>query len=529
MNNFKKITQTLSVILLCILFFTACGENNNKAEEDFIIEEFEEKEKSSDNSNDKDSDNEVFSTGRFVQTDITPPDIHNATPIHFTQGENEEYLLSIYEEEQKIPKAFSYINDVWIEKNNDPIVAFLEGKTFSKVTAFSDFADNWWAFLIEEGVTKGYKISKEGSVQDLSIPTINDTVSINSILVSTSEIIGLKIVSSDGFEVVNLLIDGKTGNIMEYKLPSNETPFQLTGTTAFVKDDMTVTSYDIYSGETLDSSTLPIRLIGGSKFYSNKIGDLFYADAKGIHKINKDGSLVQTVIDERGFAYADPTMDNMTQRIYEREIGGTYIMACNVQENVKVFEYSFDENLVTNKSDGLSIWALSDSDYLQQGIAFFSQQFPECEVNLEIGREGYDFSSYFTEKNEEKLLDFARIDSDIIRNLNAKLLAGEAPDVLFLDGLSIDSMIQHGMLSELALELDETQYYENVMSSYSVGEKVYAYPTSFSIPVFVSSDSSSDVTAQYSMEDIVALYKDPTTIIREVYERRFFESFCNSL
>ena len=84
-----------------------------------------------------------------------------------------------------------------------------------------------------------------------------------------------------------------------------------------------------------------------------------------------------------------------------------------------------DATLPTQAAQSLYIWALEDSDVIRSAAAVFANQYPDCDVQLEFGR---DATSQ------------ALSDEDIIKNLNTRLLAGEAPDVLFLDGLPIRSL-----------------------------------------------------------------------------------------
>lgn len=110
--------------------------------------------------------------------------------------------------------------------------------------------------------------------------------------------------------------------------------------------------------------------------------------------------------------------------------------------------------------------------------AVFANQYPDCDVQLEFGR---DATSQ------------ALSDEDIIKNLNTRLLAGEAPDVLFLDGLPIRSLMEKGVLASLDGVVSMDGYYENILTAYSLDGRPYAYPSVFRVPVFVSGSSEINV------------------------------------
>src|SRR5699024_8541890 len=66
---------------------------------------------------------------------------------------------------------------------------------------------------------------------------------------------------------------------------------------------------------------------------------------------------------------------------------------------------------------------------------------PELEVRYEVGMQ----------EGLEK--------EDVIKQLNTRLLAGEAPDVLILDGLPVDSMVEQGLLTDLSSLVDTEGLY----------------------------------------------------------------------
>ena len=76
-----------------------------------------------------------------------------------------------------------------------------------------------------------------------------------------------------------------------------------------------------------------------------------------------------------------------------------------------------DATLPTQAAQSLYIWALEDSDVIRSAAAVFANQYPDCDVQLEFARDATS-QNYFPTR-------------DIIKNLNTRLLAGEAPDVLF--------------------------------------------------------------------------------------------------
>lgn len=111
----------------------------------------------------------------------------------------------------------------------------------------------------------------------------------------------------------------------------------------------------------------------------------------------------------------------------------------------------------------------------------------------------------------------ALTNDDVIRKINTKLLAGDAPDVLFLDGLSIDSLHKQELLSDITLDLDQSQYYEKILNSYTDNGVAYAYPAFFKVPVFITADATLDMEKQNTLENIAKLYQNPDNIYSDWY------------
>ena len=115
-------------------------------------------------------------------------------------------------------------------------------------------------------------------------------------------------------------------------------------------------------------------------------------------------------------------------------------------------------------------------------------------------------------------------DEDIIKNLNTRLLAGETPDVLFLDGLPIRSLMEKGVLASLDGVVSMDGYYENILTAYSLDGRPYAYPSVFRVPVFVSGSSEINVDDYASLASLAALYQEQSLIFNTSYED-IFDSF----
>ena len=83
----------------------------------------------------------------------------------------------------------------------------------------------------------------------------------------------------------------------------------------------------------------------------------------------------------------------------------------------------------------LTIFSLEESALIRQTIAAWNTLHPEVRVEYTVGLTSTEGTAATRE--------------DVVRQLNTRLLAGDGPDLLILDGLSADFMIRQGLLTDL--------------------------------------------------------------------------------
>lgn len=132
------------------------------------------------------------------------------------------------------------------------------------------------------------------------------------------------------------------------------------------------------------------------------------------------------------------------------------------------------ENIKKNDKPALTVYMLEDDDNVWKSVGAFNTANPEYNVKVEVGISEEDSVTR----------------TDAIKNLNTELMAGEGPDIIFLDGLPIESYIEKGILADLSepmetLEENGETLFENVASAYEREGKKYAVPAFFSVPIVV--------------------------------------------
>lgn len=125
---------------------------------------------------------------------------------------------------------------------------------------------------------------------------------------------------------------------------------------------------------------------------------------------------------------------------------------------------------VTSDNGGdnkLRIWALNPTIAYDACVRIFTDMYPNVEVEIEFGM-NYD--------------DNGITENDAVKNLNTMLMAGDGPDIIYMDGLNYRDYIESGELYDLTEFVDglkaSGEYFNNILDTYSQDGKTYIVPRS---------------------------------------------------
>ena len=247
------------------------------------------------------------------------------------------------------------------------------------------------------------------------------------------------------------IVDGQSGDISATIRPSVvDYTFAVSGNRLYLRNRNagTMDVYALPSGEKADSfAIVPEAQEVAAYAVDGENQQIVFLTMDGVFQAGFGSSVKQTMVQEKGFVYAAPqTTDYEILPLGD----AAFLVSCLQNGAPLTVLIRLDATLPTQAAQSLYIWALEDSDVIRSAAAVFANQYPDCDVQLEFGR---DATSQ------------ALSDEDIIKNLNTRLLAGEAPDVLFLDGLPIRSLMEKGVLASLDGVVSMDGYYENILTA----------------------------------------------------------------
>lgn len=138
----------------------------------------------------------------------------------------------------------------------------------------------------------------------------------------------------------------------------------------------------------------------------------------------------------------------------------TYFVSVFGDKGTELKRIKPDDNV---EKETLKIYTLTENQDIMQIVMLFQQEHPEINVDIQVGMED----------------EAALTRTDVIKQLNTELLAGEGPDVIIMDGLSVEQYVEKDLLLPIELEQTEDKYFENIIDTYQFEDTPYAVPTGF--------------------------------------------------
>ncbi len=202
---------------------------------------------------------------------------------------------------------------------------------------------------------------------------------------------------------------------------------------------------------------------GKNALWQNSQGYLFFTTGEGLYSFVPGGSVTEELVSANKSSFGDPSF--LPRALTGTEDGSFYVLGMLGGEAV-LCQYDFDANAPLQATQVLKLYSLYDDEDLRQIISRYQKSHPETDIHLEIGLSGEDGVT----------------EADALRTLNTEILAGSGPDILRLDGMSLDSYLEKDLFLDLSDLLEETRTLENITKCYETKGNVSVLPVAFAIP-----------------------------------------------
>lgn len=196
---------------------------------------------------------------------------------------------------------------------------------------------------------------------------------------------------------------------------------------------------------------------------------IYFAFGKGLYRHVIGGTVIEQVIDGVTSSFGDPSMMLMDMVMLQE---GEFLV---LYDDVRLYQYTYDPNVPSVPERQLKVYSLVENYSMRQAVSLFQKMHQDVYVRYEIGMFGEDGLTR----------------EDAIRNLNTKIMSGEGPDILLLDGLPQASYEEKGILADMSSVVDgfdeEDELFPNVVEACRMDGKIYGLPIRIQVPMMAGS------------------------------------------
>lgn len=192
---------------------------------------------------------------------------------------------------------------------------------------------------------------------------------------------------------------------------------------------------------------------------------VYLAFRGGLYRHVIGGTVMEQIIDGGVTAFGDPSAELFAMEMLP---DNAFIV---LYTGRRIYKYTYDPNVPTVPEQQLDVYSLTENDSLRQAVSLFQKEHQDVYVRYEIGMSGSDSITK----------------EDAIRNLNTKILAGEGPDIMLLDGLPQASYKDKGVLADVSGIVEgmtgEEALFPNIVDACREDGKIVALPIRVQVPM----------------------------------------------
>lgn len=222
----------------------------------------------------------------------------------------------------------------------------------------------------------------------------------------------------------------------------------------------------------IDEFVFNIAINAGEK------GSLISSDGKQLMKISSEGT--ETLLNGGAYSFSAPNLSLESVGLLS---DGGIVVTLGGSNGSKLYKYAWDPDAKTDPAKTLKVWSLKDNATLRAAFSALRAKDPDITIDYEVA-----------------MAEDGMTTEDAIKNLNTRLVGGDGPDVILLDGCPADSFAGKGVLADLTDLLDTSAMAQNLKTPFEKENGLFYLPMNLKIPALAGTKDQLDVK---TLEDLV--------------------------
>ena len=251
--------------------------------------------------------------------------------------------------------------------------------------------------------------------------------------------------------------------------------FMLDGADLYLIGIKDVVQYDVISNEIVKKNDKTLELVKKTNINSDKPaimtahkGNFYLFNENGVQKFSAGKKT--NVVSKKDMSIIPAEVYG--SKIYIDEKDRLYLAVNQENDSPRLMYYEKD-NKENKAKDILSIYTLRKDEGVQKLADYYQKKNKNIQTKVIVG----------LQEGGNKKLD------DAIKKLNTSMLGGDGPDIIFLDGLNVNTYLKNNMLIQLDSEIgeiDSKDNFKHIITSFSQEGETHAVPVRFGIPIVLS-------------------------------------------
>lgn len=225
----------------------------------------------------------------------------------------------------------------------------------------------------------------------------------------------------------------------------------------------------------------------------NKGNDNIYiANRSGIFYINKNSSVLQTMVDGMNTTLNISHLSIKSMAITEDD--KFYVLFKDKGGfGGQLMSYVYKSDVPTVPDKELVISSLEENEIIKEAIVEFQRKYPEVYIDYRVA----------------KVNGSGLPDEEYIKVLNSEILAGEGADIIVCDDLPETDYVDKGIFADISDVInplvESDQIYGNIVDFYKQENKIYTLPMKFEVCVYTGNQDAV-AAASSSLEELQKYY-----------------------